>query len=73
MLKIYCQQYNIRYKKHSGNKTNKTWKKSGTTYCLGCKDHTNNFKTQEVKLTNEVLREKSNYVDCWYKKPRFLR
>ena len=28
-------------------------KKPGTTYCLGCKDYTDNFKPQEVKLTNK--------------------
>ena len=35
----------------------KTGKKLGTTYCLGCKDFTHNFKLQEVKLTNKILRE----------------
>ena len=39
-------------------------KKPGTTYCLGCKDFTQNFRLQEVKMTNKVLREKSNYVIC---------
>ena len=33
-------------------------------YCLGCKDYTDNFKPQEVKMTNKVLREKSNCVVC---------
>ena len=37
----------------------KLGKNPGTTYCLGCKDYTNNFKLQEVKMTNKVLREKS--------------
>ena len=31
-------------------------KRLGTTYCLGCKDYTHNFKLQEVKMTNKVLR-----------------
>ena len=35
----------------------KTGKKLGTTYCLGCTDFTHNFKLQEVKLTNKILRE----------------
>ena len=39
-------------------------KRPGTTYCLGCKDFTYNFRPQEVKMTNEVLREKSNCVVC---------
>ena len=34
----------IKNEKHTiGNKTNKTWKKPGTTCCLGCKDYTDNF------------------------------
>ena len=31
----------------------KTGKKSGTTNWLGCKDYTDNFKPQEVKMTLE--------------------
>ena len=42
----------------------KTGKEIGTTYCLGCKDYTHNFKPQEVKMTSKVLREKSNCVVC---------
>ena len=42
----------------------KTGKKIGITYCLGCKDYTHNFKSQEIKMTNKVLREKSNCVVC---------
>ena len=38
----------------------KTGKELGTTYCLGCKDFTNSFRPQEVKMTNKVLREKSD-------------
>ena len=40
----------------------KTGKEPGTTYCLGCKDYTHNFKPQEVKMINKVLSEKSNCV-----------
>ena len=32
----------------------KTGKKIGTTYCLGFKDYTDNFKPQETKMTNKV-------------------
>ena len=32
-------------------------KQSGTTYYFGCKDYTKNFRPQEVKMTNKVLRE----------------
>ena len=35
-------------------------KELGTTYWLGCKDFTHNFRLQKVKMTNKVLREKSN-------------
>ena len=34
-----------------------TGKELGTTYCLGCTDFTHNFKPQEVKMTNKMLRE----------------
>ena len=51
----------------------KTGKKIGTTYCLGCKDYTNNFKQQEIKMTNQVLREKSNSVVYQFSKSRFLK
>ena len=45
-------------------KATKTRKKIGTTNCLGSKDYTDNFKLQEIKMTNKVLREKSNCVNC---------
>ena len=51
----------------------KTGKKIGTTYCLGCKDYTKNFKPQEIKMTNKMLREKSNCVVCRSSKSRFLK
>ena len=37
----------------------RTGKEIGATYCLVCKDYTDNFKLQEVKISNKVLREKS--------------
>ena len=36
-----------------------TGNETGTTYCLGCKDVTHNFRPQEVKMTNIMLIEKS--------------
>ena len=42
----------------------KAGKEIGTAYCLGCKDYTYNFKSQEVKMTNKVVRKKSNCVVC---------
>ena len=57
--------------KQSKIKPIKTGKQPGTTYCLGCKDYTRNFRPQEVKMTNKVLREKSNCVVCRSNKSRF--
>ena len=48
-------------------------KKPRTMYCLGCKDYTDDFKPQEIKMTNKVLREKSNYVVCRSSKSRFSK
>ena len=78
MFKIDCQKNtadNIRHEKRTiKNKTDKNWeKKIGTTYCLECKDYTNNFKPQEMKMTNNLLREKSNCVVCRSSKLRFLK
>ena len=39
-------------------------KQSGTTYCFGCRDYTNNFRPQEVKMINKVFGEKSHCVVC---------
>ena len=51
----------------------KLGKKCGTTYCLGYEDYTDNFKPQEVKMTNKVVREKSKRVVCRFGKSRFLK
>ena len=51
----------------------KIGKRAKTMYCLGCKDFTHNFRTPEVKMTNIVLREKSNCVVCRSNKSRFLK
>ena len=51
----------------------KTRKEIGTTYCLGCKHYTHNFKPQEIKMTNKVLREKSNCVVCRSNKSKVLK
>ena len=40
----------------------KTGKELGTTYCLECKGLTHNFRSQKVKMTNKVLREKSTVL-----------
>ena len=48
-------------------------KQSGTTFCFGCEDYTKNFRPQEVKMINKVLREKSHCVVCRSNKSRFLK
>ena len=51
----------------------KIGKQPRTTYCFGCKDYTQNFRSEKVKITNKVLREKSHSVVCWSNKSRFLK
>ena len=51
----------------------KLGKRFNTTYCLGCKDYTHNFRPQEVKMTSKVIREKSHCDVCRSKKSRFLK
>ena len=51
----------------------KNGKQPGTTYCFGCKDFTHNFRPKEIKMTNKVLREKSDFVVCRSNKSRFLK
>ena len=40
----------------------KIGKRPETTYCLGCKGYMQNFRPQEVKMANKVLREKFHCV-----------
>ena len=51
----------------------KIGKQSGTTYCFRCKGYTKNFRSQEVKIINKVLREKSRCVVCRSNKSKFLK
>ena len=53
--------------------TIKIGKQYGTTCCFRCKDYSKNFRPQEVKMTNKVLREKSDCVVCRSNKSRFLK
>ena len=48
-------------------------KKIKTTYCLGSENYTHNFKPQEVKMRNKVLRVKSNGVVGRTTKSTFLK
>ena len=60
-------------KQQSEIKLIKLRKQPGTTYCLGCKDVTHNFRPQKVKMTNKILREKSNCVAYGSNKSRLLK
>ena len=60
-------------KQQSEIKPIKTGKEPGASYCLGCKDFTHNFRPQKVKMTNKVLREKSNCIVCRLNKSKFLK
>ena len=51
----------------------KTGKILGTTYCFRCKDYIQDFKPQEIKMTNKVHREKSHCVVWRSNKSRFLK
>ena len=51
----------------------KTGKKLEKIYCLECKDFTHNYRPQEVKMTNKIPREKSNFVVCQSNKSRLLK
>ena len=51
----------------------KLGKQFGTTYWFECKDFTHNFRSEKVKMTNKILREKSHCVVCRSNKSRFLK
>ena len=72
-----CQKHFAKLQKMKNTQSElkpiKFGKRPGTTYCFGCKDFTHNFNAQEVKMTNIVLREKSNCVACRSTKSRFLK
>ena len=71
-----CQKHFTKLQKMKNTQSEikpiKIGKRHGTMYCLGFKDFTHNFRSQEVRITNKILREKSNCVVCWSNKPRFL-
>ena len=72
-----CQKHFTKLQKMKSTQSEikliKIRKRLGTTYCFGCKYFTHNFRPQEVKMTNKVLREKSNCVVCRSNKLRFLK
>ena len=72
MLKKYCQIVKNE-NTQSKIKPIKTGKKTWNNVLLGCQDYSHNFRPQEVKMTNKVLREKYNCVVCESNKSRFLK
>ena len=54
-------------------KSIKIGEQPGTTYCFGRKDFTHNFRPEQVRMTNKVLREKSHCVVYRSAKSRFLK
>ena len=63
-----CQKHFTKLQKMQNTKSEikpiKIGKRSGTTYCFGCKDCTQNDRLQKVKMTNEIFREKSHCFVC---------
>ena len=63
VFKMGCQKHFTKLQKmkntQSEIKSIKIGKTHGTTYCFECKDYTQNFRPEKVKMTNQVLREKS--------------
>ena len=74
---MYCQKCFAKLQKmrntQSEIKLIKIRKRPGATYCFGCKDFTHNFRPQEVKMTNKVLRGKSNCLVCRSNQSRCLK
>ena len=72
-----CQKHFTKLQKMKNTKSEikpiKIGKQPGTTYCFGCKDYTQNFRPEKVKMTNKVLREKSQCVVCQSNQSRFLK
>ena len=64
MLKKHFNKLQKMENTQSKIKPIKIEKQPGTTYCFGCKDYAKNFRPEKVKMTNKILREKSNCVVC---------
>ena len=73
-IKMICQKHFTKLQKMKNAKSKikpiKIKKQSGRTYCFGCKDYIQSFRPQEVKMTNEVPKEKSHCIICRSNKSR---
>ena len=43
------------------------------TYCLACREHTNNIGSKRVTMTNKVIKDKSRCAQCLPDNSRFLK
>ena len=72
-----CQKHFTKLQKVKNTKSKiksiKIGKQHRTTYCFGCKDYTQNFRSEKLKITNKVLREKSQCVISRSNKSIFLK
>ena len=59
MFKMDYQKYFAKLQKMKNTQSTikpiKIRKQPGTTYCFGCKDYTQNFRPEKVKMTNKYL------------------
>ena len=76
-IKTICQQHFTKLQKiinkQSKIKPIKIRKQPGTMYCFGCKDYTQKFRPEKVKMTTKVLREKPHCAFCQSNKSKFLK
>ena len=76
-IKTICQKCFTKLQKIKNTqwelKPKKIGKRPGTTCCFECKDYSQNFRPEKVKMTNKALREKPHCVACWSNKSRFLK
>ena len=77
MFKMGCEKHFTKIQRMKNTKPEikpiKIGKQPGTTYCFGCKDYTQNFRPEKVKMTNRVLRERSHCVVRRSNTSRFLK
>ena len=77
VFQMDCQKYvtKLQRMKNTQSKIKPIKSRKGleTAYCMGCKDFAHNFRPQEVKMTNKVLREESNCVVCRSNKSTYLK
>ena len=43
------------------------------TYCLACREHTDNIGSKGVTITNKIIRDKSRCAQCLSDKSRFMK